>query len=207
MAVPTNSDSTNLRIAGEKYEYTKEELEEYTRCATDILYFAENYFYIVTLDHGKQKIKLWDHQKRFLKVLVDPPDDRNNAVVLSSRQSAKTTTYAIYVLWYTFFNEDKEVAILANKEKTAMGILKRIKLAYEMMPRFLKQGLVAGGWNKKTIQFENGCTVSCAATSPSAIRSMSCNCVSKDATVKVRHKVTGEIREIPISDLLTKEYK
>ena len=49
---------SNLRAAGETYEMTPELQKEWMRCANDIIYFAENYFYIDTIDEGKKVIKL-----------------------------------------------------------------------------------------------------------------------------------------------------
>ena len=41
---------------------TKEKIDEYIRCKDDIIYFAEHYFYIQTIDHGRQIIKLYEFQ-------------------------------------------------------------------------------------------------------------------------------------------------
>lgn len=51
----------------------------------DICWWAENFFHIVTLDKGLQKIKLYDRQKELLKHIVE--NDRS--IVLSARQTGK----------------------------------------------------------------------------------------------------------------------
>lgn len=173
---PENS----IRQSGEQVEYTPEMIEEYIKCKTDIIYFAEKYFNIVTLDFGKQVIKLRDYQKKILKAMTETPDDKRHLCILSSRQSGKTTTNNIYLLHYSLFNEDKKISILANKESTAIGILKNVKLAYENLPKFLQQGISKGGWNKKTIEFENGTTLTAGSTSSSAGRSTSANLLLLD---------------------------
>lgn len=58
---------------------------EYRKCATDILYFAQNYFYIVDLDDGLQKIKLRDFQKEALSLL----DTEKFLSILAARQLGK----------------------------------------------------------------------------------------------------------------------
>ncbi len=159
-----------LLLAGEKIEFTPALVEEYVKCKTDIIYFAEKYCYIVVPGKGKQIIKLRDYQKKQLKIYCETPNGKKHVVVLSSRQSGKTTTSGIYLLHKAIFWNDRTVAILANKERTAIEIMKRIKVMYERMPEFLQQGIMGGGWNKKTIQFENGSTIIAASTSSSAIR-------------------------------------
>lgn len=77
--------SKNVPVAGAQYEFTADMVEELRRCKEDIVYFAENFFYIVNLDRGKEKIKLYDAQKNALKTLVE-----NRFVsVLSCRQAGK----------------------------------------------------------------------------------------------------------------------
>lgn len=79
----------NLRGPNQKVTMTKQRWSEYIRCKEDILYFAENYFYIVDIDKGKHKIKLREYQKRMLKAFAYPQDDKRHVVMLSSRQIGK----------------------------------------------------------------------------------------------------------------------
>jgi hypothetical protein len=58
--------SKNVPIAGAQFEFTTEMILELQKCKTDILYFAENYFYIVDLDVGKQNIILYEALKYML---------------------------------------------------------------------------------------------------------------------------------------------
>jgi hypothetical protein len=48
-------------------KWTPEMKQEIFHCAKKIIHFAENYFFITTLDDGKQKIKLYKFQKNLLK--------------------------------------------------------------------------------------------------------------------------------------------
>ncbi len=80
----------NLRGDGEKYEFTNDTLAEYFKCAEDIVYFAERYFYITNIDDGKHKIKLFDFQKKALKVFTSQSiNGKKNAIVLTPRQMGK----------------------------------------------------------------------------------------------------------------------
>lgn len=52
--------------------------------------------------------------------------------------SHNSTSYTVYCLWYALTNIDKKILICANKFKTAKDILSRIKMAYEMLPNWMK---------------------------------------------------------------------
>ena len=88
----------NLRGEGERYNITNEQLEEYFKCVEDIVYFAENYFYIVSIDEGKHKIKLYEYQKKSLKIFTqDEVDGKKNVIVLMSRQMGKCIFSDTYI--------------------------------------------------------------------------------------------------------------
>lgn len=162
-------NNQNLRAAGVSLPYTEKHLKEFQRCFKDVYHFAENYYHIRTLDHGIVKIKLRDYQKRMLDSFIG----NRNTIVNATRQCGKSTSFEIFVTWYILFHEHKSVAILANKERSATGILRKIKMAYENLPIWLQSGVKT--WNSNEIILENGCSVLAAATSSSAIRSASIN--------------------------------
>jgi len=137
----------NLPTSDTKFEYTPAMINELKKCKKNILHFAENYFYIVNLDRGKEKIQLYSCQKRVLRSLRD----NRFVILLSSRQSGKTTQMTIYCLWNACFQEDQRILIVANKEQTAKSIFKRIRIAYEMLPNFLKPGVVEYGQTSMTL--------------------------------------------------------
>ena len=65
--------------------YTAEQIEEFRKCKEDVIYFAENFFYIVNLDEGKQKIKLYEPQKDAILKIVN----NRRTVICASRQVGK----------------------------------------------------------------------------------------------------------------------
>lgn len=75
----------NLPRPDLEIEWTPQMVRELKKARQNILYFAENFFHIVNLDRGKEKIKLFRCQKRVLRSLRD---NRFN-VLLSSRQAGK----------------------------------------------------------------------------------------------------------------------
>ena len=56
----------NLKKANVAQEWTKEEVEEYTKCMKDPIYFIQEYIRIVSLDEGLVPFKLYDFQKEMV---------------------------------------------------------------------------------------------------------------------------------------------
>ena len=157
-----------------KLNLTKEHIAEYIKCQQDILYFAETYYWIIDPDIGLSKITLYDYQKT---LLLNFSQDRFN-IVLSSRQSGKSTIAGLFLLWYMIFHNDKAVGILANKEKTSIEIFSRIRTAYEYLPMYLKPGVT--DWSKTGLSFDNGSKCVASSTSSSAIRGFTINTLFLD---------------------------
>ena len=178
--------NSNLKASGVPLNFTKDEIEEYLKCADDPIYFIENYCKIVTLDHGLQPFKLYDCQKNKVKII----HDNRKVILMEGRQQGKTTTSAAYILWYTLFQESKTVAILANKATAAREVLHRYQIMYENLPTWLQQGVST--WNKGDIALENGSIVFTAATSASGIRGKSVNLLYVDEAAIIPNNVAEQ---------------
>jgi hypothetical protein len=175
-----------LKASGVPLNFTKEEIEEYLKCADDPIYFIESYCKIVTLDHGLQPFKLYDCQKNKVKVI----HENRKVILMEGRQQGKTTTSAAYILWYTLFQGSKTVAILANKATAAREVLYRYQIMYENLPTWLQQGVTT--WNKGDIALENGSIVFTAATSASGIRGKSVNLLYVDEAAIIPNNVAEQ---------------
>ena len=158
-----------LKKSNQSIEWTPELLEEYMKCSKDVIYFTENYMKIINVDEGLVPFKLYDYQKK----MVESFKDNRNTIVTTARQAGKSTTTCAFILWYTIFNPEKTVALLANKGDTAREILGRIQLAYQHLPKWLQQGIIE--WNKGSMQLENNSRIIASATSASGIRGYSIN--------------------------------
>ena len=163
----------NLPVPETNFQWTPLMVEDLERARKSILHFAR-FFYIVNLDEGKQPIKLYNYQRRILKALTD---NRFN-VVLASRQIGKTTILTIFALWMICFQDDYRVLLIANKEATAINIFKRIRLAYEMLPNFLKPGVI--NYAKTGLELANGSSIGISTTTSDAARGESINCLLID---------------------------
>jgi intein/homing endonuclease len=89
-----------------------------------------------------------------------------------------STTVVSYLLYYAIFNENVTIAILANKAKTAIGILNRLQTGYENLPKWMQQGIKS--WNKGSLELENGSKIVANSTSATAVRGDSYNIIFLD---------------------------
>jgi hypothetical protein len=176
----------NLKPVGVQQQFTPEQVQEYIKCANDPVYFVEKYVKIVAVDKGLVPFEMYDFQKD----LIDKLHHNRFVIGKLPRQVGKTTTVGAYLLHYVLFNQNMNVAILANKQSTAIEILGRIKMAYEYLPKWLQQGVIE--WNKGSIVLENGSRILAAATSSSAIRGGSFNCILLDEFAHIPTQIAEE---------------
>lgn len=89
-----------------------------------------------------------------------------------------STLLTIYALWIACFNEDQNILIVANKEKTAIEIFRRVRLAYESLNSWLKPGVKEYGVT--SMQLDNGSRIGISTTTGSAARGQSLNLLLLD---------------------------
>ena len=164
----------NLKKANTAFEFTATQIEEFIKCKDDPVYFAKNYIQIVSLDSGLVPFDPYDFQEKLIKRFHD---HRFN-ICMMPRQTGKSTTSVAYLLHYVVFNDSVNVGILANKAATARELLGRLQLAYENLPKWMQQGVLA--WNRGSLELENGSKILAASTSASAVRGMSFNILFLD---------------------------
>jgi hypothetical protein len=189
----------NLLRGKAQIKWTPEMLEEIVTCKKKVIHFAEDYFHIIT-EEGKEKIKLYKYQKQLLKAFVN---NRFN-VVLSSRQSGKTTTITIYALWMVCFQEDKRVTIVANKESTAKEIYARIKMSFEELPIWMKPSVKS--FRNDGFDLDNGSKITVASTSTSSARGSTSNLLIIDEMAHCQNDLMKELWKsaIPIISSMKK---
>ena len=164
----------NLKRANTQIEFTEEQIIEFLKCKEDPVYFARNYVKIVSLDHGLVPFEMYPFQE---KLISNFHKNRFN-ICKMPRQTGKSTTCVSYLLHYAVFNDNVNIAILANKASTARDLLGRLQLAYENLPKWMQQGIIS--WNKGSLELENGSKISSNSTSSSAVRGGSYNVIFLD---------------------------
>ena len=176
----------NLKKGHTKSRFSKKQIEEVMKCLEDPKYFIENYLKIVTIDKGLVPFEMYDFQRG----MVDTFHENRFTICKLPRQSGKSTIIVSYLLHYVLFNDNVNVAILANKSSTARDLLGRLQLAYEHLPKWMQQGVL--NWNKGSIELENGSRIVAASTSSSAVRGSTFNIIFLDEFAYVPNNIAEE---------------
>ena len=177
---------------GVTHNFTKEEITEYQKCMIDPAYFACTYAKIINLDKGLVPFELYPYQEEMFKHF----NDNRFSVVLACRQSGKSISSVIYILWYAIFHPEKTVAILANKGATAREMLARVTLALENLPHFIQPGCRV--LNKGSLEFSNNSRIIASSTSASSIRGQSVNLLFLDEFAFVENAATFYTATYPV---------
>jgi hypothetical protein len=164
----------NLKRANTSIQWTQEQIIEFLKCKDDPVYFARNYIKIVSLDHGLVPFEMYPFQEK----LISRFHQNRFNICKMPRQTGKSTTCVSYLLHYAVFNDNVNIAILANKASTARDLLQRLQLAYENLPKWMQQGVLQ--WNRGSLELENGSKIIAASTSASAVRGGSYNIIFLD---------------------------
>ena len=176
----------NLKKANTPIEFTQENIEEFMKCKEDPVYFSKNYIKIVSLDEGLVNFKPYKFQEKLIRNFHN---HRFN-ICKMPRQTGKSTTVVSYLLHYAVFNDNINIAILANKSSTAKDLLGRLQLAYENLPRWMQQGILS--WNKQSLELENGSKIVASSTSASAVRGGSYNIIFLDEFAFIPNNIADQ---------------
>ena len=176
----------NLKKANVAVEFTQDQIEEFIHCKNDPVYFAKNYVKIVSLDEGLINFDMYPFQEKMIQKFHD---NRFN-ICKMPRQTGKSTTVVSYLLHYAVFNDNVNIAILANKASTAKDLLGRLQLAYENLPKWMQQGVV--NWNRLSLELENGSKISANSTSSSAVRGGSYNVIFLDEFAFIPNNIADQ---------------
>jgi hypothetical protein len=153
---------------------------EYIKCATDPVYFLNNYGFVFDARKQRvQKMTCFEYQEdcvyKFHKY-------RNN-VVLKSRQTGLSVITAGYVAWRLIFRKDEKILIIANDGDGAVRFLSTVKQFIDYTPAWLlpKSGTRLVD-NQKEIQLANKSFAKAKASSPEAGRGDSLTLLVLDET-------------------------
>ena len=176
----------NLKKANTEIQFTEENVKEFLKCKDDPVYFARQYIKIVNVDEGLVPFNMWPFQEKLIKNFHK---NRFN-ICMMPRQTGKSTTSVSYLLHYAIFNDNINIGILANKAATARDLLGRLQTAYENLPKWMQQGIVA--WNKGSMDLDNGSKIMAASTSAAAVRGMTFNIIFLDEFAFVPNHIADD---------------
>ena len=188
--MPQQSDvylgNPNLKKANTENEFTEENVKEFLKCKDDPVYFARKYIKIINVDEGLVSFDMWPFQEKLIRRFHA---NRFN-ICMMPRQTGKSTTSVSYLLHYAIFNDNINIGILANKAATARDLLGRLQTAYENLPKWMQQGIVA--WNKGSMDLDNGSRIMAASTSAAAVRGMTFNIIFLDEFAFVPNHIADD---------------
>jgi len=128
-------------------------------------------------------------------------DSENHTFYTNGILSHNSTLATIFALWICCFSSDQSMLIVANKEDTAISIFSRIRLAYELLPNYLKPGVKE--WGKTGMALANGSSIKVSTTSSTAARGQSINCLFIDEAAHIEC-LHGE-SVVKLRDVFTKK--
>ena len=183
----TYNGNQSLKQIGFVMDFTSDQVRELLLCKDDPVHFIKTYCVVVSLDTELLvPFDLYPYQEKFIETI----NEERRVISMQPRQMGKSQTVAAYILWYTLFNNNKTVAILANKAAAAREVLSRYQLMYENVPLWLQQGIKT--WNKGDVELENGSKIITAATSSSGIRGKSVNLLYVDEAAIIPNNIAEE---------------
>lgn len=143
---------------------------ESRKCKLDPRYFIKKYVKIVHPLRGRIPFELYPFQEDLLEMYMGS----QHLSILKARQLGISTLSAAYILWYMFFHEEKQVMVVAIKEKTAINVIKKVKKMYKSLPDWLKRLSQVGDKDNITeFELANGSRCFASTTNSSAGRSES----------------------------------
>ena len=187
----------DLRAANIPFKMTEEEMEEYQKCFDDPIYYVETYAKFMT-DHGIHTVTLRDYQKKVISIVTEETYDEENDLILptnrsiiwlAARQSAKTTSISAFLSWMMIFHIDRNILIVANKEKTAIEIVDKIINIFKGLPFWLKPGTEA--WGKTALKLDNGSKIISSATTNTASIGFTIHCVLLDEFAHIPENIVN----------------
>lgn len=175
-----------LKQRGVQIDFTREQVQEVIKCSQNPEYFLENYIKVISLDDGIVPFIPYPFQRK----LIDSFHNNRFSICKLPRQSGKSVTVTAYLIHQALFRDNINIAILANKRETAFELMAKLQTSYENLPKWLQQGVL--GWNKGSIELENGSRITASSTSSSAVRGFSYNIVMLDEFAFVPTNVADE---------------
>jgi hypothetical protein len=137
---PFKDNDINLRREKLPFEYTPEEINELAKCKASVMYFVTNYCVIQTND-GRMLLKDAGGARDYQEQIINTFKDNSLSILMASRQTGKTVTSALFMLWFLLFHPEKTALCVADNFTTTKELIEKFKIALEGLPFFMKPGI------------------------------------------------------------------
>jgi len=171
-----------------KLALTEVHKNEIYHCMNDFKYFRKHYCKVVNRT-GITRPEPRQYQEDAEDAYLTGED----VVLFFPRQSGKTVTTAIYLLWKAMFFPNINIGIAANVQKLSTEVLDKIKKIFLELPIWLQSGVTV--WNKQSIEFDNGTRVLTSATSSDSFRGYSIHILYVDEVAFIKNGLWEEFSD------------
>ncbi len=141
--------------------------QEYSKCASDPIYFIKKYVWIQHPQRGRVQFNLYPFQEKLLRLLFN--NDYYDIILKSRQLGISTLVGPGLSLWTMLFQRDKNILVIATKQETAKNLVTKVIFAYENLPSWLK--LDYKEKNKLSLKLINGSQIKATSAASDAGRS------------------------------------
>jgi hypothetical protein len=141
---------------------------EYFKCKASPLYFIENYV-SVPVPGGRIAIRdseQWNMTNKY-RILIELFHQHDAVLYMSSRQSGKTTSSALYLLWCMIFFPKLKISYLTLDSTRAMDMIERMKEMMDSIPKWLQVPSASKAEKLTYLHLKNGSKISASFVSGS----------------------------------------
>lgn len=139
MSNATDDIRKAVEINSKKQLDSKTMTLELLKCRMSALYFIENYV-SVPVAGGRVSMKeseQWNATDKY-KIIIELFQQHDSVLYMSSRQSGKTTTSAMYLLWCMVFFPKIQISYLTLDKNRAIDMISRMKEMMDSLPKWLQ---------------------------------------------------------------------
>ena len=192
-------DGGKIKPPNYQQVYTSiEQIVDLEMCEDDYMHFITNHIKIPNKAKSKPGAK---KKKKEVYTKYIPYDYQtrmyhnfhhyDRVITMVGRQSGKTMSACIYILWYAMFNEKVEILIASNKGDSAKECIAKIKDMYMECPWFVKCGLEID--NVHTLKFDNGSRIRAETTTPDTGRGSTIDLLYLDEFAYVKPSIQKDL--------------
>ena len=141
---------------------------EIVKCRLSALYFIENYV-SVPVAGGRVSMKeseQWNMTDKY-KIIINLFQQHDSVLYMSSRQSGKTTTSAMYLLWCMIFFPKIQISYLTLDKNRALDMISRMKEMMDSLPKWMQVKPSSKAERLSYYELSNGSKVSASFVSGS----------------------------------------
>jgi hypothetical protein len=133
---------------------------------------------MIQTESGVQLVKdaggLRDFQE---EILISFKNNKYN-ILMASRQTGKSVTSAIYILWFLLFHAEKTALIVADNFTTTRELIDKFRIGLDNLPFFMKPGIKHV--NSGNIKFDNDSRIVARTTTKKSGIGLSVNLLYMD---------------------------